>query len=70
MNTLNDKIYKADRVLVTVPIGILKFDKISFKPELNKNKKDVLLKSMNVQTTDYNNIYHSEKNQNNLAVTV
>jgi monoamine oxidase len=42
LNTLNDKIYKADRVLVTVPIGILKSDKISFKPELNKNKKDAI----------------------------
>ena len=39
---LNGTTFDADRVLVTVPIGILKSDKISFNPEINQEKKDAI----------------------------
>ena len=42
VETLNGTTFDADRVLVTVPIGILKSDKISFNPEINQEKKDAI----------------------------
>jgi monoamine oxidase len=42
VKTLNGTTFDADRVLVTVPIGILKSDKISFNPEINQEKKDAI----------------------------
>ena len=42
VKTLNGTTFDADRVLVTVPIGILKSDKISFNPEINQERKDAI----------------------------
>ena len=39
---LNGTIFVADRVLVTVPIGVLKSEKISFIPEINRERKDAV----------------------------
>lgn len=39
---LNGATFIADRVLVTVPIGVLKSEKISFIPELNQERKDAI----------------------------
>ena len=40
--TKTGKVYKADKVLVTVSIGILKSDYISFIPDISKEKKDAI----------------------------
>ena len=42
VETLNGSNFEADRVLVTVPIGVLKSEKISFIPEINQERKDAI----------------------------
>ena len=40
--TTDGTTYEADRILVTVPIGVLKSEKISFKPEIKQERKDAI----------------------------
>jgi monoamine oxidase len=42
VKTKNGEIYKADRVLVTVSIGVLKSNMITFKPVINEKKKKAI----------------------------
>ena len=42
ITTSNGKIYKADKVLVTVSLGVLKSNMITFKPELSPKKKEAI----------------------------
>lgn len=42
VNTKNGNTYEADRVLVTVSIGVLKSNMISFIPEMNTEKKKAI----------------------------
>ena len=42
VKTTDGTTYEADRVLVTVPIGILKSETISFKPELCQERRDAI----------------------------
>ena len=42
VKTKNEKTYEADRVLVTVSIGVLKSNLIIFKPEMNEKKKEAI----------------------------
>jgi monoamine oxidase len=42
VKTTDGTTYEADRVLVTVPIGILKSETISFKPELYQERRDAI----------------------------
>lgn len=42
VKTNNGKIYKADRVLITVSIGVLKSNMIAFTPEINEKKKQAI----------------------------
>ena len=42
VKTTNGETYEADRVLVTVSIGVLKSNKITFKPEMNEEKKKAI----------------------------
>ena len=40
--TTDGTTYEADRILVTVPIGVLKSEKISFIPEIKQERKDAI----------------------------
>ena len=40
--TTDGTTYEADRILVTVPIGVLKSEKISFLPEIKQERKDAI----------------------------
>ena len=40
--TKSGQVYKADKVLVTVSIGVLKSDYINFIPDISKDKKDAI----------------------------
>jgi monoamine oxidase len=42
VKTKNGEIYKADRVLVTVSIGVLKSNMITFKPVINEKRKKAI----------------------------
>jgi phytoene dehydrogenase-like protein len=42
VTTRNGETYKADRVLVTVSIGVLKSNMITFKPESNEKRKEAI----------------------------
>ena len=42
VKTTNGTTYEADRVLVTVPIGVLKSEIISFNPEFSQKRKDAI----------------------------
>jgi monoamine oxidase len=42
VKTKNGEIYKADRVLVTVSIGVLRSNMITFKPVINEKKKKAI----------------------------
>lgn len=42
VKTKNGKAYEADRVLVTVSIGVLKSNKITFTPEVNEERKKAI----------------------------
>ncbi len=42
IQTLSGDTYKADKVLVTVPIGVLQSEKIKFSPELSPEKKQAI----------------------------
>lgn len=42
VSTTNGETYDADRVIVTVSMGVLKSNKITFKPEMNEEKKKAI----------------------------
>lgn len=42
VKTKNGEMYTADKILVTVSIGVLKSNNINFVPDLNKKKKDAI----------------------------
>ncbi len=50
----SDAIYKADRVLVTVPINVLKNENITFEPKLPFTKKEAI---QNIQMGTMNKVY-------------
>lgn len=42
MSTIDGSVYVADKVIVTVPLGVLKAQKITFTPPLATSKTDAI----------------------------
>ena len=52
VSTSNGDKYKADKVLVTVSIGVLKSNMIAFNPEIGAKKKEARIRSISFELLD------------------
>ena len=64
----NKKVLSADYVIVTVPLGVLKKDVISFTPQLSQNKQNAIKKlnfgSLEKVVVEFSNAFWSESDTN------